>query len=85
MFHVKHPAHWVKGQLLDLKRYTDGTYRCTLLGEEWRPKDHRAMVDREGFTKADWEALNAVYFDSSHAAQQFTSAWYQPQQAQRYG
>ena len=31
------PAHWIVGQLLDLKRYSDGSFRATLLGEE--PKD----------------------------------------------
>jgi hypothetical protein len=32
------PAHWIKGQLLDLKRFTDGSYRATLLGEEYDPQ-----------------------------------------------
>lgn len=32
------PSHWIKGQLLDLKRFTDGTYRATLLGEEYKPE-----------------------------------------------
>ncbi len=27
------PAHWMRGALLDVKRYTDGTFRAWLLGE----------------------------------------------------
>jgi hypothetical protein len=27
------PSHWIKGQLLDLKKYTNGTARAYLLGE----------------------------------------------------
>lgn len=27
------PNHWIKGQLLDLKRFGDGNYRTFLLGE----------------------------------------------------
>lgn len=33
-----YPAGWVKGQLLDLKRFTDGSYRATLLGEDYKPE-----------------------------------------------
>lgn len=40
---VKHPAHWTKGQLLDLKRFTDGSYRATLLGEEYDPEKANAV------------------------------------------
>jgi hypothetical protein len=32
------PPHWIPGQLLDLKRFGDGTYRATLLGEEYDPE-----------------------------------------------
>lgn len=28
------PASWIKGQLLDLRRFKDGSYKATLLGEE---------------------------------------------------
>jgi hypothetical protein len=31
---VAYPAHWTPGQLLDLRKFTDGSYRCTILGEE---------------------------------------------------
>lgn len=31
------PAHWIKGQLLDLKRFDDGTFLATALGEEFKP------------------------------------------------
>jgi hypothetical protein len=27
------PSHWIKGSLLDLKRYGDGSYRAFLLGD----------------------------------------------------
>lgn len=32
------PAHWIKGSLLDLKRFSDGSYQATLLGEEFKPE-----------------------------------------------
>ena len=54
-----YPPHWLPGQLLDLKRYGDGTFRATLLGEEYDP-----------------ELGNGIEFDSTYAAQQFTSWWY---------
>lgn len=28
------PKHWIRGQLLDLKRFTDGSYTARLLGED---------------------------------------------------
>lgn len=66
---VEVPSHWLKGQLLDLKRYTDGSYKATLLGDEDDPK--RAYI------------APAVHFASSHEAQQFTSDWYTPAQQVR--
>ena len=40
------PAHWIQGQLLDLKRFADGSYRATLLGEEYDPiKDNALTFD----------------------------------------
>jgi hypothetical protein len=38
MNHADFPPHWLPGQLLDLKRYTNGSYRATLLGEEYDPE-----------------------------------------------
>jgi hypothetical protein len=38
------PAHWLPGQLLDLKRFTDGSYRATLLGEEFKPECANALT-----------------------------------------
>jgi hypothetical protein len=29
-----YPSHWTPGQLLDLKRFTDGSYQATILGEQ---------------------------------------------------
>lgn len=54
------PPDWIPGSLLDLKRFNDGSYRATLLGEEYDP-----------------ELANGIEFDSSYAAQQFVSWWYQ--------
>ena len=50
-----YPAHWLPGQLLDLKRYTNGSYRATLLGEEADPKksnwiDFESGHDAQAFT-----------------------------------
>lgn len=28
------PSHWIRGQLIDLRRYSDGTFKAVLLGEE---------------------------------------------------
>lgn len=38
------PAHWIKGQLLDLQRYGDGSFRATLLGEEYKPQLGNAVL-----------------------------------------
>lgn len=32
------PAHWIRGQLLDLRRFTDGSFLATALGEEYKPE-----------------------------------------------
>jgi hypothetical protein len=63
------PPTWLKGQLLDLKRFSDGTYRATLLGDVDKPK--------EGYIAP------TMTFGDSYAAQQFVSDWYAP--AQRHG
>lgn len=57
------PAHWQRGALLDLKRFSDGSYRATLLGETYDPS----------------EPIPCMEFDSSFAAQQFVSHWYMPE------
>ena len=59
-----YPRHWIPGQLLDLKRYGDGSYKATLLGDKDDPK-------------RDYVAPS-VHFDSSHCAQTFVSWWYSP-------
>jgi hypothetical protein len=61
---INYPPHWLPGQLLDLKRYIDGSYRATLLGDNDDPKQ-------------DYIAPS-VHFESSREAQAFTSWWYQP-------
>jgi hypothetical protein len=65
------PSHWIKGQLLNLQRFEGGTYRATLLGDNDDPE--------KGYVAP------AITFDSSYAAQQFVSEWYQPAQRQRSG
>ena len=64
------PSHWRPGQLLDLKKFTDGTCRATLLGQDWDPQSRQP--------KAEWEAENAVQFASMPEAQEFVSRWYSP-------
>ena len=64
------PPTWAKGALLDLKRFNDGTFRCTLLGDNDDPK-------------RDYIAPSMT-FESAYAAQQFVSDWYNPAQ-QKYG
>ena len=63
------PKHWIKGQLLDLKRFGNGTYRATLLGDDDDPK-------------RDYIAPS-ITFNSSYEAQQWISSWYQPEQRMR--
>lgn len=57
-----YPPEWLPGQLLDLKRFTDGSFRATLLGEVYDPKE----PDR----------VPSMAFDSTFAAQSFVSWWY---------
>jgi hypothetical protein len=38
-----YPTHWVQGQLLDLRKFTDGSARATLLGEEYDPITDNAV------------------------------------------
>ena len=35
---MNYPPNWTPGALLDLKRFTDGSYRATLLGEDYKPE-----------------------------------------------
>lgn len=32
-----YPEHWIPGSLLNLTRYSDGSYRACLLGEDPKP------------------------------------------------
>ena len=38
-----YPSHWRQGALLDLRRFTDGSFRATLLGEEYDPTQDNAI------------------------------------------
>src|SRR5271154_4494746 len=55
---VTWPESWIKGQLLDVRRFSDGSFRVYELGAH---DDLAPHMD----------------FDSSFAAQQFISWWYQ--------
>lgn len=60
MSDVHVPPHWLRGQLLDLRRYSNGTYICTLLGEEAKPDQSNVLTfessfDAQQFTSA-WYA-----------------------------
>jgi hypothetical protein len=53
------PRHWIKGQLLDVRRYSDGSYIVTLLGEEL-DEDTQTMkfnstIDAQAFV-SNWYA-----------------------------
>lgn len=51
-----YPSEWVKGQLLDLKRYSDGTFTAVLLGEDpaYRPKvEFPSAFEAQAFT-SEW-------------------------------
>lgn len=61
---IEYPQAWIKGQLLDLKRYTNGTYDAFLLG-----------ADEKGARKVG----EYVSFQTADEAQAFVSAWYQPE------
>lgn len=37
------PSDWIPGQLLDLKKFTDGSARATLLGVEYDPEKANAV------------------------------------------
>ena len=44
-----YPEHWIPGQLLDLKRFSDGSFRATLLGEEFKPELANAVEFASGY------------------------------------
>lgn len=65
---IETPKGWVKGQLLDLRKYTTSlgaiSYRATALGDNDDPKT--------GYVAP------YVEFDNSYDAQTFVSNWYAP-------
>lgn len=63
---IDYPSNWIPGQLLNLQRFGDGSFKATLLGDNDDPK--------KGYIAP------AVHFDSSYAAQAFVSWWYLPAQ-----
>lgn len=56
------PQHWIKGQLLDVKRYSNGSFVVVAFGEE-------AAKDEE---------VPSMKFASTFDAQAFVSDWYKP-------
>ena len=57
------PSHWIKGQLLDLKRFANGTYRATLLGEEAKP-DLSNVVEFQSSHEA--QAFVSTWYQPEH-------------------
>jgi hypothetical protein len=58
------PSHWIKGQLLDLKKYNDGTARAWLMGEaELKPPGPSiafdSLHDAQQFV-SQWYARDSV-------------------------
>jgi hypothetical protein len=43
----QYPAHWVRGQLLDLQRFTDGTYKAILLGDPIEKPEYLGLSNRD--------------------------------------
>ena len=48
---IEYPNDWTPGQLLDLKKFTDGSCRATLLGE-----DYKAELNNGMHFSSMWEA-----------------------------
>lgn len=55
------PAGWKKGELLDLKRYTNGTFDAFLMGAD----------EKEARKRGEY-----LSFENSDQAQAFVSEWY---------
>lgn len=34
MLMIPYPEHWIPGTLLDLRRFNDGSFKATIMGEE---------------------------------------------------
>lgn len=48
------PELWIKGSLLDLRKFEDGSARATLLGEDYDPKagnymDFASLTEAQNF------------------------------------
>jgi hypothetical protein len=59
---MNYPEHWIPGALLDLKRFTDGSYRCTLLGETYDGEngiEFTSATEAQEFVST-WYALAAL-------------------------
>lgn len=54
MEHNLIPSHWIKGQLLDLKRYGDGSYKATLMGEDEKLDQSNVMAFASGHDAQDF-------------------------------
>ena len=39
-----YPPHWIKGQLIDVKRFSDNTYQLTLAGENYDPELNNGLT-----------------------------------------
>lgn len=57
---IDHPAHWTKGQLLDLRRFADGQYVALLLGEEPNEEQTNLIRFESGH---DAQAFVSAWYD----------------------
>jgi hypothetical protein len=48
------PVHWTKGQLLDLRRFGDGSFLAVALGEEPKPDQSNVMRFDSTFEAQNW-------------------------------
>jgi hypothetical protein len=59
------PSHWQKGALLDLRRYTDGSYLVTLAGEDIAEDRSNCITFDCGH---DAQAFVSTWYSTSHQA-----------------
>jgi hypothetical protein len=66
--HIEYPSHWLPGQLLDLKRFTDGSCRATLLGEEYDPEKGNGIHFQSTF---DAQAFVSLWYAPAELRDRF--------------
>lgn len=48
------PSHWLKGQLIDLRRFTDGGFLAVLHGEEPNEDRSNCITFESSFDAQNW-------------------------------